>query len=531
MDSAANLIKAHWQVLAIIIFYSIFNFYTFDLAGPSADAGTHALLGLFYHDLIRDWFAQPTFSFSKIYNYGITYLTYYPKITIYYPPFFHLLVSLSYFIFGVSFFSAKIVEISFSVLSLFSVYLLGKELFEKKVGLLATIVLMTSPIFVFWSRDLLIDIPLIFYFTITAFLYIRWLKKKDKASFFLGVIFGSFGLLTKWQFLIIFPILFLYTAIAYRKKLLPLLASFMLTFLVMSPYLLVSFKIGALSLQYEAGVQTGESMNFPKWNELAAWTYYLEVFLFKKPDTYHAEQFMFPLSLLIMISFLYYLFKGKEHRAFVLIWVAVFYIFFVFFDIKQDRFTMPYLQIFSIVFASVFFNFINKHKKYTMLVSILLGALIVAQFYYSIASLPHFSEPVDGIVSDLFEPNSNILVSAYSPNVHDSIFAYTLAKYDRSFRTRYYRYCSVQNISSLDTFGIKYVVIGDPHSKSLDQFANIVYNNPNLFDKVREYELGDESFSVFEYKGFKPTQNKCNYVCFPGEVVCTPYDKPIDALK
>jgi len=518
-----NLIKNHWQILTIILFYFVFNLWIFDFAGPSADAGTHSLLGLFYHDLIIDWFKNPTFSFDKIYNYGITYLTYYPKLTVYYPPFFHLLITFSYFIFGVSFFSARMVELSFSILSLLSVYLLGKELFDKKVGLLSTIILMTSPLFVFWSRDILIDVPLIFFFSITTFFYLRWLRKKDTRFFILSIITGSLGVLTKWQSLLMFPILFLYILFVYRKKLKQLILAFILTALIICPYLFVSYKIDSFSLQYRAGTLTGESMNFPQWNELRGWTYYIEALLF--------DQFFFPFSLLIFFSFIYYLFKGKKHRKFILIWILIFYLFFVYYSDKRARFTMPYLPIFSIVFSAVFFNFIKQYKKFAKPLLGLLIFLILAQSYYSFSLLPHFNEPVDDIISDTFEPNSNILVSAYSPNVHDSIFAYTLAKHDREFMVRYFRYCSVSNISSLEKYGVKYVIIAEPHVSTLDKFANVVYDNLDLFEKVEEYKLEDETFLVFRYREFQPSQSKCNFVCFPGETICSEYDKPADALK
>lgn len=518
------MVFPHQEQLADIFnfdFFLSFNLYILNFATPGADESTHSLLGLFYHDLFLDWLKKPTFSYSKLYDYGIAYMSFYPKLSVYYPPFFHFMIALSFFIFGISIYSAELVEVTFSVLTLLSVYLLGKELFDKKISLLSVIIVMISPIFILWSREAVIDIALMFFFSITAFFYLKWLKKWDRTCFILGTICSALGLLTKWQFLLIFPILFLYVFFKHRKEIIKLLLSFLLAALLISPYLYISFKAGFFELQYYSTVKAGADNAFPTWRELAGWNYYIEKLLF--------TQFFFPFSLLILLSFIFYLIKGEKHKLLFLIWFLVFYLFFVYADNKQDRFTMPYLQIFAIAFSAVFFNFLKKYKKYSKLLIFGLAILIAAQFIYSFNSLPRAKEPIEPIIHDVFEPGSNVLVAAYSSDTYESVFVFELARYDRQFSTRIYRYCS-SNLSYIDSHGIKYVIISEPVLPSLKKYADVVYDNPSLFEKIREYIFENQTFVVYEYKGFKPSQNSCNYICLTNEEICSKYNKPIDAL-
>jgi len=520
-------IRQHWQILTILIFYLCFNLYILNFSTPGADEATHSLLGLFYHDLLVDLIKHPTISFNKIYNYGITYLTYYPKLSIYYPPLFHFLVAFSYFIFGISIFSAKLVQVGFSLLALFSVYLLGKKLFDKKVALLSVIILMTSPIFVSVSREAFIDIALIFFFTITGFFYVQWLtnKKKDKQYFILGILSGALGLITKWQFLIMFPILFLYTLLEHRRKFTKLLLAFFLTTLIACPYLYVSYKIGAFSLQvfHTSQVVYRRETDLP-WTEFGAWTFHAESLFLK--------QFLFPLSLFIVLSFLFYIWKGKKHKKFFLVWVLVFYLFFVYIPDKEVRFTMPYLQIFSIIFSIVFFGFIKHYKRYSKLLCSLLIILIIAQFCYSFINLRRLKEPIDDMISDIFEPGANIAIGVRSHNVYDSVFAFKLAKYDRDFRVRLFRPCEL-SIDALKQNGIKYIIITKPKGDA-NQLSEIlpeyIQENIDSFETFREYEFDEENFLVLVYKEYRPSERRCNYICLTEEWVCSNFTVPVDAL-
>src|SRR3989338_4774411 len=89
---------------------------------PTADEGTHSLISLFFRDLFRDLAKNPTFSFSYIYNYAISYLVHYPKLSLYYPPLLPITTSLFFGFLEVSFFTARLVVLIFSIGTLLVMY-------------------------------------------------------------------------------------------------------------------------------------------------------------------------------------------------------------------------------------------------------------------------------------------------------------------------------------------------------------------------------------------------------------------------
>jgi len=186
--------------------------------------------------------------------------------------------------------------------------------------------------------------------------------------------------------------------------------------------------------------------------------------------------------------------------------------------------------MFLFTFSVIFFDLTKHYKKFSKLLYILLIILIVSQFYHFYSIFPTFYEPTDEIISDIFEPNSNILIAASSNYTYDSVFAFTLAKHDRDFRVRYFRYCSATSIDRIKDNGIKYVIIAEPHPETYDKFVNLIYNNSNLFEKIKEYKFDSQKFLVFEYKDFQSSLKKCNFICLTNETICTEYDKPIEVL-
>ena len=106
------------------------------------------------------------------------------------PPFFFLFVGALFKIFGNSNLIAHFSVAFFSFLTLFFTYLIGKTLSDRKVGMMASLMLFFAPIFFSYSGLFLLDIPLTALTTMTIYFAI-------KSKPFLYFLFASLTILTK----------------------------------------------------------------------------------------------------------------------------------------------------------------------------------------------------------------------------------------------------------------------------------------------------------------------------------------------
>lgn len=126
----------------------------------------------------------------------------------YYPPFYHFSTVLSYFLFGTSMHAAISINIFYFSILLFSVYGIGKYLYNKETGLLAAVFISLYPSMVGMRRFYLIEVALVA--TVALSIYLLLLSdhfKNRKYSIGFGIAF-AISILTKWTalFFIIGPL-------------------------------------------------------------------------------------------------------------------------------------------------------------------------------------------------------------------------------------------------------------------------------------------------------------------------------------
>lgn len=102
-----------------------------------------------------------------------------------------LLITIFFMIFGVSTTSAVYVSTFFGVLTVLTVYLLGKELVSEEAGLLSALMVALSPTHAYMSSTIMSDVPSLFFVSFTIYLFIKFLRtNKDlflyASSFFFG---------------------------------------------------------------------------------------------------------------------------------------------------------------------------------------------------------------------------------------------------------------------------------------------------------------------------------------------------------
>jgi uncharacterized membrane protein len=133
-------------------------------------------------------------------------------------PMISIVVGFFFKIFGESLIVARLVNILFSLASVFVFYLLVKELFNKEsLALISAFLAAINPLYVFFSHNIQVVNPGLFFMLLGALFFIKWIKSELKTHNYLYIATFSvvLGAITKYTFLVIaIPILY---TLPYKK--------------------------------------------------------------------------------------------------------------------------------------------------------------------------------------------------------------------------------------------------------------------------------------------------------------------------
>ena len=135
----------------------------------------------------------------------------------FYPPVYDIFVSLYYLIGGASVFAARLVSVSFSVLSLFVIYEIAKKLYNKKTALVSAILFGVMPGIVWLSRLAMIETMLIFVLSVSMLFFFRWLQTNRKRDYVISIAAFAIGAAVKYQVLVVVPLIMLLSMYFWKR--------------------------------------------------------------------------------------------------------------------------------------------------------------------------------------------------------------------------------------------------------------------------------------------------------------------------
>jgi len=109
----------------------------------------------------------------------------------FYPPLFDVTTALFFKVIGLSMFSARLVAVTFGLLSLWIVFEYAKKLYGPRTAMISAVLLAAMPGFITLCRMALIETMLMFFFTISLFLFFSWMRtKQDRLLILTGITLG-----------------------------------------------------------------------------------------------------------------------------------------------------------------------------------------------------------------------------------------------------------------------------------------------------------------------------------------------------
>ena len=241
----------------------------------------------------------------------------------------------------------------FSTLSIFLVYILGKKLFNKQIGMYSAVFLALIPIHVLYSEKILTDNFVVFFILLTFISFWRGYEKENKKHKILFGLFLALSLLARYTTLWIIPVFPLYFLI--RDKSLRFLKDKYLWyaigifFLTLVPWFIYSFiyygnPLGGFIHGFKAAGY---------WGGVQSWNFFFV----------NSWRIFSVIGVLFIISLFYILLKKeflKREIYLFLIWIVFFSVMVMTMPHKEDRFIMPIIP--AVCLISGFF--VDKLKKY-----------------------------------------------------------------------------------------------------------------------------------------------------------------------
>ncbi len=156
----------------------------------------------------------------------------------FFPPLFNVVLGILLTVFGKSYFVLRMTGVILGTLSVLLIYLIGKKLYNKNIGIIASVLLSITTFYI--NRMAFMDNLVEFFFLLTIYSYIQF-EKNRKWLYILGISMGL-SFLSKYTGLISF--IFVLFIGFYEKTLSKLKISFLIFFLISFTYPLLGILFG-----------------------------------------------------------------------------------------------------------------------------------------------------------------------------------------------------------------------------------------------------------------------------------------------
>lgn len=169
------------------------------------------------------------------------------------PPLFSIIFALASKLPGPDLFNMRLVSVFFLAGTLVVTYFLGRELYSREVGYLASLLMLSFPLVTRLGAAAMMDIQLAFFFGLALLLFMRLSSKPSLTlACAAGLVIGL-GLLTKYIMALIFVVLLFYFIFfeRFRKITSYLVVVTALAMSVFAIWLLYANHLGLLSIQFE----------------------------------------------------------------------------------------------------------------------------------------------------------------------------------------------------------------------------------------------------------------------------------------
>jgi len=258
-----------------------------------------------------------------------------------YQPLFDVTTALYFKILGLSGFSARLVAVTFGVLSVWGVFEYAYQLYGPSNALVSSVLLASMPGFIVLCRMALIETMLVFFFSISLLLFFLWMHtNNDKMLLLSGVTLGL-GFLVKYQALIGGIIMLISLFLMWRERILAKLGKFSLILIIAGaialPWIFFTYQKDASGTleKWLYVLQVGNEETLMYSTRFPLPIFYLIEMTYPYPDIHPIS---LPIYILALLGSGFWLWRRRREDKFSLIWFFVVYSVFTLIPTKSWRY-------------------------------------------------------------------------------------------------------------------------------------------------------------------------------------------------
>ncbi|SEP36098.1 glycosyltransferase family 39 protein [Nitrosovibrio sp. Nv6] len=278
------------------------------------DESRHAMNGVFFLDLWQDmpWRAP--------YEYALQYFAQYPALALnWYPPFFPVVESVFFAVFGINEFGGRLAVLVFTLIGATAWYVWARPIWGREAAILSCLLYLSAPGTLHWTRSVMLEAPAVAMIIVSVWTFDRYLSRPSLSR--AGIVGLTLGcmLLLKQTTVFILPALLIYALwtgygrMLWRKE---AVLAYVIVGSVAALLMVHALKFGSVptsSFVDKFGSNSSVLFSASRWGSF--W-----------PALLSACEL--PLLAAIFIGFVFRLFnKGTKQDVLIFLWIVTSYIF------------------------------------------------------------------------------------------------------------------------------------------------------------------------------------------------------------
>jgi len=353
-------------VLLILLAFTTL-FYSFPMPELHWDSAGMGTSGIFWQDITTNMVV--TGRFDNIQNFIEKYLTQYEiHFLFYYPVFWGLVSGFTFFFFGINVGAFYFVILLFALASILATYLLASTLYDRRVGVIASLFLASSHTLFATTKSGSIDIPATAMVTVTMLAFLK--AEADKRwtySVLAGILFGL-SFMTKPTTAIAVVVIALYLVLRYARK----RGGKIGNFITSRSFENEKIRMGLhnfIIICIPASILILIQMHvWASSNTLSGWLYAFSDPHFSAPwykyFSWILTEYLSPIIVgLFIIGFVFSLGRRNDSDVFLLTWFIAFISFFSLTPTKEPRYLLTLVPCLSIMAAHGLISTYNLAKE------------------------------------------------------------------------------------------------------------------------------------------------------------------------
>ena len=504
-----------------------------EIVSFQGDMPKYIMNGVFFYDLIRE------FQFTNIIEYTYQYYAKYPALSLgHHAIFLGILEIPFYHLFGVSVFSAKLTIIFCISFSAITWFILIKSIHDENIAFFSTLLFITTPFIVKYSRVVLSEIPALAMIIITIYLFHCYCRKETLKYAILFIIILFFSIITRYTSIYMIPIFLCYFVVSKGPRIIlkkRVIISIIITVILLFPLTVFMVKLSQTNFNWvtQKSLSSRLDMSNILYYPSVIWRYHLTLYLL----------------MMSLPSICVSIYRKDKRSILFLLWIVGFYLQITFTGAQEPRYAIYWIPAFC-QFAATTIDFFH-HRLWKIFASSILIILAGYQFAIAFQQSSEYADGYEKAAKYIIENKKGESV-LFSGSVDTGYFIFFTRKHNPNKELIVLRADKLMATSQLDRivedrvttraqiyqilqdFGVSYVVVENKEfaSRPLQWLREELQSDKFMFHKTipirsNSRKLQDATLTIYEYKDYTPPKRgKILHMNIPlmGGSIAVPFD-------